>query len=118
MSSIPDKLEKAKAKLVDLEGQRDAAKEEVCKPFKDEQELKAKSARLAELDAILSMDNQNHSNEQDLSSGQDAMTAGYVAESSEENDKGSRPSVLAELKEYGTLSRSGSSHPKPCVEVL
>ena len=118
LASIPDNLEKAKAKLSDLESQRDSAKEEIKKPFREEETLKQKSARLAELDALLNMEGPSVPPEEDISAGNESAIPGYVAEPSETKDNGARSSVLAELKGYGTLSRSSLSHPKPCVEVL
>ena len=118
LASIPDNLEKAKAKLSDLESQRDSAKEEIKKPFREEETLKQKSARLAELDALLNMEGPSVPPEEDISAGNESAIPGYVAEPSETKDNGARSSVLAELKGYGTLSRSSPSHPKPCVEVL
>ena len=55
LSKLPDRLEEARAKLADLERQMEAAKAEAAKPFAMEEELKAKSARLAELDAALNL---------------------------------------------------------------
>ena len=44
--------------LTDLENQMATAKEKMVKPFPKEEELQAKSARLAELNAELNMDSQ------------------------------------------------------------
>lgn len=56
LSKIPSRIEAANAQLENLYNQQAAAKEELGKPFPQEQELQQKSARLAELDAELSMD--------------------------------------------------------------
>lgn len=56
LSKIPSHIEAANAQLENLHNQQVAAKEELGKPFPQEQELQQKSARLAELDAELSMD--------------------------------------------------------------
>ena len=56
LSKIPSRIEAANAQLENLHNQQAAAKEELGKPFPQEQELQQKSARLAELDAELSMD--------------------------------------------------------------
>lgn len=80
LAGISNRLEKAKTQLDNLYHQEEAAKLEVGKPFPQETELSQKSARLAELDAALNMDD-NHSSE----------------EISEE-----KPSVIAELKKHSS----------------
>ncbi len=118
LAAIPGNLEKAKVKLSDLESQRDSAKEEMKKPFREEETLKQKSARLAELDALLNMEGQNAPVEESISAENNSANIGCVAEPSETKENGIRSSVLAELKEYGIHSKSSPSHPKPCMEVL
>ena len=49
-------MEEAVAKLKNVEGQLETAREEVKKPFAQEAELKEKLARLSELNAMLNMD--------------------------------------------------------------
>lgn len=56
MAAIPKRLEDAKAHLTELEAQRDAAQAELGKPFPQEQQLREKSARLAELNALLDLE--------------------------------------------------------------
>ena len=54
----------------------EAAKEEVDKPFPQEEELQTKSARLAELDATLNMDEKKpaeHEQEEERPSVRDAL---------------------------------------------
>ena len=53
LGKIEDQLGAYKTKLENLQQQMDAAKAEINKPFQYENELKEKSARLAELDAQL-----------------------------------------------------------------
>ena len=53
---MPQRLEAVKNQLENLYQQQAAAKAEVGKPFPQEQELRDKSARLAELDVLLNMD--------------------------------------------------------------
>jgi N12 class adenine-specific DNA methylase len=85
LEAIPNRLEKAKQHLTELETQREAAKAELGKPFPQEAELKEKSARLAELDAMLDIDDKHPAEER--------------AEESEEPEKAdARPSVLADLR--------------------
>lgn len=78
LAGIPSRQEKSKTQLENLYNQQESAKVEVKKPFPLEDELSQKSARLAELDALLNMDEH----------------------SSPENKKEERPSVLAELKKH------------------
>ena len=56
LDKIPERLAAVKSQLDDLFAQREAAKAEVGKPFPREDELKQKSARLAELDTLLNID--------------------------------------------------------------
>ena len=56
LANIPNRLEDVKTKLENLENQQKAAEAEIGKPFPQEKELTEKSARLAELDAELNMD--------------------------------------------------------------
>ena len=70
-----------------LEQQKQAAEVEVAKPFAQEEELAEKSARLAELNALLNID-------RDRSSSQDAPE-----ETEETETPATRPSVLAALGE-------------------
>ena len=66
LNSIPSRLDSAHAQLENLHNQMEAAKAEVAKPFPQADELKQKSARLAELDASLNMENRS-SSEQEIS---------------------------------------------------
>ena len=56
LAGIPARLEKAEQQLDSLRSQQEAAQAELGKPFPQEAELAEKSARLAELDALLNMD--------------------------------------------------------------
>ena len=80
LSQMPQRLEAVKNQLDNLYQQQAAAKAEVGKPFPQEQELRDKSARLAELDILLNMDGRGHP-------APEAVLA-----------KSSRPSVLEGLK--------------------
>ena len=55
LEKLPERLDAARAHLEDLRQQAEAARAEAGKPFPREEELKAKSARLAELDAQLNL---------------------------------------------------------------
>ena len=61
MEGMTARLEEAITKLANTEKQLSTAKEEVTKPFPQEEELKLKSARLAELNALLNMDEKDDS---------------------------------------------------------
>lgn len=56
LAEIPKKLEYCKEQLKTLSQQMETAKEQVDLPFEKEEELQMKSARLAELNILLSMD--------------------------------------------------------------
>ena len=80
LGQMPQRLEAVKNQLDNLYQQQAAAKAEVGKHFPQEQELRDKSARLAELDVLLNMDGR----------GRPAPEAVLA--------KSSRPSVLEGLK--------------------
>ncbi|MBS7103573.1 MAG: hypothetical protein KH108_03630, partial [Faecalibacterium prausnitzii] len=82
-----DRIADAENALQNLEQQKQAAEVEVAKPFAQEEELAEKSARLAELNALLNID-------RDRSSSQDTPE-----ESKETEAPATRPSVLAALGE-------------------
>ena len=87
IDNFADRIANAENALQNLEQQKQAAEVEVAKPFAQEEELAEKSARLAELNALLNID-------RDRSSSQDAP------EETEENETpATRPSVLAALGE-------------------
>ena len=56
IQTLPDRMAKVQARLDATKQQVAAAKAELGKPFPQEEELKTKSARLAELDAKLNLD--------------------------------------------------------------
>ena len=56
LGKMPERLTAIKAQLDNLFAQQEAARQEVGKPFPQEDELRDKSARLAELDALLNID--------------------------------------------------------------
>ena len=75
LNNIPVRMQKAQERVDSLHQQIEAAKLEITQPFPQELELTTKSARLAELDALLSMD-----------------------KSAPMNSKSEKPSVLASLE--------------------
>ncbi|QNK40241.1 DEAD/DEAH box helicase family protein [Caproicibacter fermentans] len=86
LANMPKRLQNVHAQLDNLHSQIDAAKAEIGKPFPQEAELAQKSARLAELNALLDIDSR----------------APAQRQASEVMPKRERPSVLESLN-------------KPCV---
>ncbi|MBT9713128.1 N-domain protein, SNF2 family [Faecalibacterium prausnitzii] len=84
LNNFPERINSAENELATLHQQQAAAQIEVEKPFSQEEELAEKSARLAELNAQLDVDEKNHEPEQD---------------EEEQEDAPRRPSVLAALEE-------------------
>ena len=84
LNNFPERITAAENELTTLHQQQAAAQIEVEKPFPQEEELAEKSARLAELNAQLDVDEKSHEPEQD---------------EEEQEDEPRRPSVLAALEE-------------------
>ena len=82
IGNFADRIADAEAALDSLEQQKQTAEVEIAKPFAQEEELQTKSARLAELDALLNMEHQSSRTEPEAEEKPDA-----------------RPSVLAALEE-------------------
>ena len=80
LSDMPKRLQNVHAQLDNLHSQIAAAKAEIGKPFPQEADLAQKSARLAELNALLDIDSR------------------APAQRSEVIAKSERPSVLESLK--------------------
>ena len=84
LNNFPERINSAENELATLHQQQAAAQIEVEKPFPQEGELTEKSARLAELNAQLDVDEKSHEPEQD---------------EEEQENVSRRPSVLAALEE-------------------
>ena len=84
LNNFPERINSAENELATLHQQQAAAQIEVEKPFPQEEELAEKSARLAELNAQLDVDEKSHDPEQEEQADEDAPR---------------RPSVLAALEE-------------------
>ena len=84
LNNFPERITAAENELATLHQQQAAAQIEVEKPFPQEEELAEKSARLAELNAQLDVDEKSHDPEQEEQPDEDAPR---------------RPSVLAALEE-------------------
>ena len=84
LNNFPERINSAENELATLHQQQVAAQIEVEKPFPQEEELAEKSARLAELNTQLDVDEKSHEPEQD---------------EEEQENVSRRPSVLAALEE-------------------
>ena len=84
LNDFPERIASAENELATLKQQQAAAQIEVEKSFPQEEELAEKSARLAELNAQLDVDEKSHESEQS---------------EKEQEDEPRRPSVLAALEE-------------------
>ena len=77
LDSIPEKITKAQEQLENTKTQFENAKQEINKPFPQEQELMEKTARLNELNILLNLDKKeneivdNEIEEKENSSGRD-----------------------------------------------
>ena len=86
LNAMPDRLRNVRNKLDALTAQMETAKAELGKPFPQEDELRTKSARLAELNAELNIDDRTPMEQM----AEDAPAV--------QSAKAERPSVLAKLK--------------------
>jgi len=101
LAAIPDRLRLVQDKLENVQRQLSMSKAELGKPFPQEQELQEKSARLAQLNAELNIDDKPHT---------ERLPDDVVA-------KSARPSVLEKLKApcvYGRQEKKKSHE----LEVL
>ena len=86
LNAMPDRLQNVRNTLDALTAQMETAKAELGKPFPQEDELRTKSARLAELNAELNIDDRTPKEQM----AEDAPAV--------QSAKAERPSVLAKLK--------------------
>ena len=96
LNAIPARLNSQKVYLENLYAQMEAAKTELGKPFPQEEELRVKSARLAELNAELNID--------------DKLPMERLAGDTEAVAKSTRPSILQKLR--APLPEQTNSKPK------
>ena len=103
LNGMADRLTAVHGKLDSLYSQMETAKAELGKPFPQEDELKQKSARLAELNIALNID--------------DRTPLEAMAEEAPSNEvaKSARPSVLQKLHSYGATSKT---EPKKTKEEI
>lgn len=99
---MPERLKSAEAQLQTLYTQVETAKAELGKPFPQETELREKSARLTELNALLDMDGK----------GSQERTAGETVARSP------RPSVLEKLHSLSTAEPSHSPQARHRTEEI
>ena len=88
LNAMPDRLQNVRNTLDATTAQMEAAKAELGKPFPQEEELRVKSARLAELNAELNIDERTPMEQ--------------LADDAAISAKAERPSVLARLKNTPT----------------
>ena len=87
LSNSADRITAAENELDTLKQQQVAAQIEVEKPFPQEEELAQKSARLAELNAQLDVDEKHHEPEQDVEEQEDAPRRSVLAALEEKAEK-------------------------------
>ena len=98
LNSFPERITAAENELETLHQQQAAAQIEVEKPFPQEEELAEKSARLAELNAQLDVDEKSHEPEQDEEEPEDAPRCSSVLAALEE--KSDKPEPVKPFRSY------------------
>ena len=98
LNSFPERITAAENELETLHQQQAAAQIEVEKPFPQEEELAEKSARLAELNAQLDVDEKSHEPEQDEEEQEDAPRRSSVLAALEE--KSDKPEPVKPFRSY------------------
>ncbi|MBR0092849.1 MAG: DUF4316 domain-containing protein [Lachnospiraceae bacterium] len=98
LEGMTARMEETVDKLANVEKQLATAKEEVTKPFPQEEELRVKSARLAELNSLLNMDEKDDSV---LDVDEDAPKPVQAeAEKEQQEEKAEEKMQMEERKEY------------------
>ena len=97
LNNFPERITSAENELDTLHQQQAAAQIEVEKPFPQEEELAEKSARLAELNAQLDVDEKSHEPEQDEEEQEDAPRPSVLAALEEKSDK---PEAVKPFRSY------------------
>ena len=97
LNGMADRLKATQSKLESLYSQMEAAKAELGKPFPQEDELRVKSARLAELNIALNIDDKTPME----AMAEEAPPRAEIA-------KSAKPSVLRKLHSYG---KEGGTEP-------
>ena len=107
LNGMAERLNTVQGKLDSLYAQMETAKQELGKPFSQEAELKAKAARLAELNIALNIDDKTPL---------EAMAE--EAPSRAEIAKSAKPSVLQKLHSYDKPSKADPLEPKKSKEEV
>ena len=98
LNNFPERITAAENELDTLHQQQTAAQIEVEKPFPQEEELAEKSARLAELNAQLDVDEKSHEPEQDEEEQEDSPRRSSVLAALEE--KSDKPEPVKPFRSY------------------
>ena len=80
LSKLPERLDSCNKSIRELQAQMENAKQEIQKPFGQEQELAEKTKRLATLDALLSIDKREPENLDALPEEQEEISPPYIGE--------------------------------------
>ena len=104
LNGMSDRLTAVKDKLDSLYSQMETAKAELGKPFPQEQELRTKSARLAELNIALNIDDKTPLE----AMAEEAPPRAEIA-------KSAKPSVLQKLHSYEKQSKA---EPRKTIEEV
>ena len=87
LNNFPERINSAENELATLHQQQAAAQIEVEKPFPQEEELAEKSARLAELNAQLDVDEKHHEPEMEETPDEESARPSVLAALNEKSDK-------------------------------
>ena len=87
LNNFPERINSAENELATLHQQQAAAQIEVEKPFPQEEELAQKSARLAELNAQLDVDEKHHEPEMEETPDEESARPSVLAALNEKSDK-------------------------------
>ena len=107
LNGMAERLTTVQGKLDSLYAQMETAKQELGKPFPQETELKAKSARLAELNIALNIDDKTPLE----AMAEEAPPRAEIA-------KSAKPSVLQKLHSYDKPSKPDPLEPKKSKEEV
>ena len=107
LNGMAERLTTVQGKLDSLYAQMETAKQELGKPFPQETELKAKSARLAELNIALNIDDKTPLE----AMAEEAPPRAEIA-------KSAKPSVLQKLHSYDKPSKADPLEPKKSKEEV
>ena len=95
LEKITESLEKQQRGLVTLEGNLENAREEAARPFPQEEELAAKSARLAELNTELDLDGKGEDDKEQKDGEGPALVSPDVPA-----QKGEKPSIRQAIRDF------------------